>query len=132
MLDRGRHGRERILSRPSVETMTTDQLTPEQKAVSGLVPGFFDDHGWGFGVSIVTRRDNTSAVPGQYGWDGGMGTSWWSDPTEEMVAILPFLRISRSISRRPSTRQTTTDAAHSVTCDIQMSPRPSTSGFGLR
>jgi CubicO group peptidase (beta-lactamase class C family) len=88
MLDRGRHGRERILSRPSVETMTTDQLTPEQKAVSGLVPGFFDDHGWGFGVSIVTRRDNTSAVPGQYGWDGGMGTSWWSDPTEEMVAIL--------------------------------------------
>ena len=28
--------------------MTTDQLRPEQKAVSGLIPGFFDGHGWGF------------------------------------------------------------------------------------
>src|SRR5262249_19588618 len=54
MLSQGKYGHERILSRPSVETMTTDQLTPEQKAVSGLVPGFFDSHGWGFGVSIVT------------------------------------------------------------------------------
>jgi CubicO group peptidase (beta-lactamase class C family) len=88
MLNQGKHGRERILSRLSVELMTTDQLTPEQKAVSGLVPGYFDSHGWGFGVSIVTRRDNIAAVPGRYGWDGGMGTSWYSDPREEMVTIL--------------------------------------------
>jgi hypothetical protein len=32
MLDNGRHGRTRILSRPSVEIMTTDCLTPAQKA----------------------------------------------------------------------------------------------------
>src|SRR5438477_506289 len=32
MLSKGKHGSERILSRLSVETMTTDQLTPEQKA----------------------------------------------------------------------------------------------------
>ena len=42
MLNKGRHGRERILSRPSVETMTTDQLTPEQKAAPGLGAGYFD------------------------------------------------------------------------------------------
>src|SRR5439155_3734878 len=47
MLSLGKHGGERILSRLSVELMTTDQLTPEQKAVSSLVPGFFDSHGWG-------------------------------------------------------------------------------------
>ncbi|HEX6480546.1 MAG TPA: serine hydrolase domain-containing protein [Ktedonobacteraceae bacterium] len=88
MLNQGKHGSERILSRLSVELMTTDQLTPEQKAVSGLVPGFFDSHGWGFGVSMVTRRDDLAAVPGRYGWDGGMGTSWYSDPREEMVTIL--------------------------------------------
>jgi CubicO group peptidase (beta-lactamase class C family) len=88
MLNKGKHGGERVLSRPSVETMTTDQLTPEQKAVSGLVPGYFDSHGWGFGVSIVTRRDDVAAVPGRFGWDGGLGTSWWSDPTEDMVTIL--------------------------------------------
>jgi CubicO group peptidase (beta-lactamase class C family) len=88
MLSQGKHGNERILSRLSVETMTTDQLTPEQKAVSGLVPGYFDSHGWGFGVSVVTRRDDVAAVPGRYGWDGGLGTSWYSDPREEMVTIL--------------------------------------------
>ncbi len=88
MLNQGKHGNERLLSRPSVETMTTDQLTPEQKAVSGLVPGYFDSHGWGFGVSMVTRRDDVAAVPGRFGWDGGMGTSWYSDPREGMVTIL--------------------------------------------
>jgi CubicO group peptidase (beta-lactamase class C family) len=88
MLNQGKHGNERLLSRLSVETMTTDQLTPEQKAVSGLVPGYFDSHGWGFGVSVVTRRDDVAAVPGRFGWDGGLGTSWYSDPREDMVTIL--------------------------------------------
>ncbi len=88
MLSQGKHGSERILSRLSVELMTTDQLTPEQKAASSLVPGFFDSHGWGFGVSVITKRDDIAAVPGRYGWDGGLGTSWYSDPREEMVTIL--------------------------------------------
>lgn len=77
MLDKGRHENERLLSRPSVETMTTDQLTPEQKAVSGLIPGHFDSHGWGFGVSMVTRRGDVAGTVGKFGWDGGLGTSWY-------------------------------------------------------
>ena len=52
------------------------------------VNDYRDTRGWGFGVSIVTRRDQVSAVPGRFGWDGGYGTSWASDPTEGMVAIL--------------------------------------------
>jgi CubicO group peptidase (beta-lactamase class C family) len=88
MLSQGKHGSKRIMSRLSVETMTTDQLTTEQKAMSGLVPGYFDSHGWGFGVSVVTRRDDVAAVPGRFGWDGGLGTSWYSDPREDMVTIL--------------------------------------------
>jgi CubicO group peptidase (beta-lactamase class C family) len=88
MLERGKHGNQRILSRRSVELMTTDHITPEQKAVSGFFPGFWDDHGWGFGVSIVTRRDDLAATPGRYGWDGGYGTSWYVDPKEELVGIL--------------------------------------------
>ncbi len=88
MLNRGRYGRGRILSRPSVELMTTDHLTPAQKAVSGFTPGYFDNRGWGFGMAIVTGRDDIASVPGRYGWDGGYGTTWTSDPHEEMVAIL--------------------------------------------
>ncbi len=88
LLRRGRHGTERILSRPAVELMTTDQLTPAQKAVSGFFPGYFDNRGWGMGVSVVTGRDDLSAVPGRFGWDGGLGTAWWSDPAEDLTAIM--------------------------------------------
>jgi CubicO group peptidase (beta-lactamase class C family) len=88
MLNGGRCGGERILSRPSIATMTTDQLTPAQKAGAGFLPGYWDNRGWGFGVSVVTGRDDLAAVPGRFGWDGGFGTSWFSDPAEEMIGIL--------------------------------------------
>jgi CubicO group peptidase (beta-lactamase class C family) len=80
----GVHGSERILSRPAVELLRTDQLSAEQRATGGPILG---DTGWGFGVSVVTRRDGLPAV-GQYGWDGGFGTSWRNDPAEGLVAIL--------------------------------------------
>lgn len=87
MLNSGRHEGTRILSRPMVELMTTDQLTPAQKAVSGFYPGYFDDRGWGFGVLVATARTNLFH-PGRFGWDGGLGTSWHVDPREELTAIL--------------------------------------------
>ena len=95
LLSQGRHGSERLLSRLSVEVMTTDQLTPAQKAVSSLplLLGFFETHGWGFGVSVVTRRDDIASVPGRYGWDGGLGTSWFSDPQENLVGIVLTQRL---------------------------------------
>lgn len=74
LLNKGEHTRGRILAAQSVERMTTDHLTPEQKSVSGFFPGFFDGRGWGFGVSMVTKPDSVSSVPGRYGWDGGFGT----------------------------------------------------------
>lgn len=86
LLNKGKLGNERILSRPSIELMTTDQITPEQKVGSEFILG--DGRGWGFGVSIITRRDDVAAVPGRFGWDGGLGTSGYSDPQEELVAIL--------------------------------------------
>ena len=88
MLDKGKLGSVRILSRPSVELMTTDQLTPDQKATSGLTEGSFESHGWGFGVSIATRRTELAGSVGMYGWDGGLGTSWRADPAENLTGIL--------------------------------------------
>lgn len=87
LMDEGRHGKARILSRASVELMTTDQLTPEQRTTSGFGPEFFADHGWGFCLYIVTRRTQHSPV-GSYGWGGGMGTLWENDPREDMITIL--------------------------------------------
>jgi len=93
LLDHGEYGGERILSRDSVEAMTTDQLTPEQKAVSGFYPGYFDTRGWGFGVAIATEPDDVTTVPGRFGWNGGFGTSWVTDPRQDLVAMLLTQRL---------------------------------------
>jgi CubicO group peptidase (beta-lactamase class C family) len=86
LLNKGRHGNERILSRASVESMTTPQITPEQKSGSEL---FLEgSRSWGLGVSIFSHRDDVASAPGRFGWDGGLGTSWYADPREDMVGIL--------------------------------------------
>jgi CubicO group peptidase (beta-lactamase class C family) len=92
LLAGGTHDGERVLSRPSVTLMTSDQLTPAQKAVSGFTPGYFDDFGWGFGMSVRTRCTHLGPSVGSYGWNGGYGTIWYNDPAEDMTAILMIQR----------------------------------------
>lgn len=88
MLGGGAWGNERILSRPTVELMTTDQLTPEQKAASPFFENFWNARGWGLGLSVVTRRDDIAGVPGRFGWDGAFSTSMYIDPHEQLVGVL--------------------------------------------
>ena len=102
MLNRGEHAKERILSRPTVELMATDQLTPEQKAASPFFGNIWDSRGWGLGMSVVTQRDDVASVPGRFGWDGAFSTSWYVDPREEMVGVL-MAQVSPGALRLPST-----------------------------
>jgi CubicO group peptidase (beta-lactamase class C family) len=88
MLQKGEHAGARLISRPSVDTMTVDHLTAAQKSGASISPGYFDSHGWGFGMSVITRRDTIAGSVGSFGWDGGLGTSWFSDPREDMTVIL--------------------------------------------
>jgi len=92
LLAGGTRNGERVLSRPSVELMASDHLTPAQKAVSGFTPGYFDDFGWGFGMSVRTRRTHLGPSAGSYGWNGGYGTIWYNDPAEDLTAILMIQR----------------------------------------
>jgi CubicO group peptidase (beta-lactamase class C family) len=86
MLNKGRYRGKRLLSRLSVEAMTTNQITPDQKAGSEVF--LEDNRGWGFGVSTIVKRDDIASVPGRFGWEGGFGTSWHSDPREGLVGIM--------------------------------------------
>ena len=88
MLGGGALGGERILSRPAVQLMTTDQLTSEQKAASPFFENFWDARGWGLGLSVITRRDDVASVPGRFGWDGAFSTSMYMDPHEQLVGVL--------------------------------------------
>jgi CubicO group peptidase (beta-lactamase class C family) len=94
LLNKGRHGDRRLLSRSAVELMMSDQLTAEQKQGAEL----FFGHGasWGMGGAVVTRRTDLFATPGRFGWDGGYGTSGHLDPAEDMVGILLTQRMMES------------------------------------
>ena len=89
MLARGEHGGTRILSAASAQEMTRDQLTDQQKTASPISarPTYWQSHGWGLGLA-VTIGDGAETRPGAFGWEGGLGTSWASDPRNQMVAIL--------------------------------------------
>jgi CubicO group peptidase (beta-lactamase class C family) len=86
MLGKGKIGKERILARPTVEAMTTDQLTPAQRTGAELF--FRDNSSWGLGMAVYTKRTDGWSVPGRFGWDGGLGTSAYTDPTEGLVGML--------------------------------------------
>ena len=94
MLVKGVHGGQRILSRPAVELMITDQLTPENRI--GAEMFFGQGASWGMGNAVVTRRTDLSTTPGRFGWDGGYGTTAHSDPAEDMVGILLTQRMMDS------------------------------------
>jgi CubicO group peptidase (beta-lactamase class C family) len=94
MLNKGRHGRQQILSRAAVDLMTSDQLTPEQRAGSEI---FFGTHSsWGLGMAVDIGRTEIFHTPGRFGWTGGYGTTAYTDPAEGMIGILFTQRMMES------------------------------------
>ncbi|MFE6838532.1 serine hydrolase domain-containing protein [Streptomyces sp. NPDC057705] len=95
LLNHGMHGTERILSRPAVELMTTNCLTPEQESARTTLArnavhvsfGQGQQGGWGFGMAVRTYRGDYAPI-GQFGWDGGTGTSTYADPENRLTGIL--------------------------------------------
>jgi CubicO group peptidase (beta-lactamase class C family) len=81
----GTGGGRRILSRPTVEAMTTNQLTPEQLATG---PDPAGTQGWGLGTGVVLARTGTTHAVGSYGWEGGLGSTWANDPVEDVIGVL--------------------------------------------
>jgi CubicO group peptidase (beta-lactamase class C family) len=94
MLNGGSLGSERILSRASVELMTRNHIQPDEKRESQLFLG--NTMGWGFGMSVFTGLDDPNSIPGRFGWDGGYGTSWYSDPHRQLTGILLTQRVMNS------------------------------------
>ncbi|PTM56454.1 serine hydrolase domain-containing protein [Desmospora activa] len=95
LLNEGMHGTERILSRPAVQLMTTNRLTPEQLAARRAMAtnnvhvsfGQGQHGGWGFGMAVRTYRGDYASI-GQFGWDGGTGTSTYADPDKQLIGFL--------------------------------------------
>jgi CubicO group peptidase (beta-lactamase class C family) len=69
-----------VLSAQAATAMTSDQLTAAQKARGGLGPDFFAHLSWSFGQAVYES--------GSFGWDGGLGTSWLTDPAYGLTVIV--------------------------------------------
>lgn len=92
MLHNGAFEGGHILSRPSIELMTMDHLTAENKSASPFFENYWDTRGWGLGIGVTTRFTDLGEQPGRFGWDGAFGTSWYVDPREQVVGILMVQR----------------------------------------
>jgi CubicO group peptidase (beta-lactamase class C family) len=113
LLDHGKYGGGRILSRPSVELMTSDRLTPAQKGPT-LEDGFWDHYSWGYCMSVTTGRAGIAETPGSYSWNGGMGTWWVNDPREQMITLLMTQRAWESPTPPPLFRDFATLAYQAI------------------
>lgn len=79
MLNKGEFDGKRIISRKTVELMTTNHLP------------FPRDEGQGFGLGFSTVEDlglrGELGSEGEFAWGGAYHSSYWVDPKEEMVVV---------------------------------------------
>jgi CubicO group peptidase (beta-lactamase class C family) len=69
---------ERVLTEATVRAMLTEQAGP------------VDDEGGGWGLGLGVRREDEPGGrhAGSFGWDGGLGSTWWTDPVTRTTAVL--------------------------------------------
>ena len=60
-------------------------MTAEERAENSIFVG--DHTGWGLMMGVPAGNGATG-IPGGYGWDGGTGTSWRTDPAIGLTGIL--------------------------------------------
>jgi CubicO group peptidase (beta-lactamase class C family) len=83
MLNGGELDGVRILSRKTVELMTTNHCQDTDIAMAARGYGF----GLGFAVAENQGRSGQLASVGEYNWGGAAGTKFWIDPKEEFIGI---------------------------------------------
>ncbi len=105
LLGRGSFDGVRLLSRKTVDLMTSDHLPPgcaygpftRLLGITAPLPEY--GQGFGLGVNVRThagRNPNAGSI-GDFCWSGLSGTYFWVDPSEKLVVVLmmqaPELRV---------------------------------------
>jgi CubicO group peptidase (beta-lactamase class C family) len=83
-----------LLRRETLAMMTSNQLTPEQRATARMFgrPIFAAGHGYGMGVAVVMEPEKADPLRcrggvGTIGWPGAYGGWWQADPNNRSVLI---------------------------------------------
>ena len=95
LLNGGLFEGKRLLSRKTIELMTSNHLPGNQDMVTMGSEGSFSEirykgvgFGLGFGVNIDLADTQNSGSVGSYNWGGAASTFFWVDPKEELICIL--------------------------------------------
>jgi CubicO group peptidase (beta-lactamase class C family) len=104
MLDRARRGADgELLSPGSVAVMLRDRTTARDKAENPWFFGGDGASGWGLMMSVpAAGASRKGGTPGGdegalgYGWEGGSGTAWRTDPATGLTGILLTQRMMTS------------------------------------
>jgi CubicO group peptidase (beta-lactamase class C family) len=87
MLNGGELNGTRLLSPKTVQLMTSDHT-------AGIKPGkyYLPGPGYGFGLGYAVRLEDGNApsfgTEGEFNWGGAAGTAYYTDPQEDMIALL--------------------------------------------
>jgi CubicO group peptidase (beta-lactamase class C family) len=88
LLGNGKLDGERVLSRKTIDLIRQNHTQPSQNLPRF---GFPSMAGYGYGLGVRTMMDTSLAglngSPGEWAWDGMLGTWYCVDPTEDMVAV---------------------------------------------
>lgn len=86
LLNKGVLDGQRLLSRKTIELMTSDHLGSIRSTSDLLPPG----HGFGLGFAVRLQAGiaPVAGSAGSYFWGGMAGTTFWVDPAEDMHAVL--------------------------------------------
>jgi CubicO group peptidase (beta-lactamase class C family) len=80
LLNKGEYNGKRLLSRRTVELMTTNQI--------GDLSLGTDKFGLGFQITSKEGQALLGVSEGSFAWGGFFGTTYWADPRERLVCLL--------------------------------------------
>jgi CubicO group peptidase (beta-lactamase class C family) len=107
----GRHRGRALLTPASVKAMKTNHLTAPQRTGGEMILG---RRGWGYGMSIVTDTIAGQPAAGSFGWNGGFGSSWISDPSKDVTMILMTQHEFTSAAGDPIHQEFQADASRAL------------------
>jgi CubicO group peptidase (beta-lactamase class C family) len=89
LLNKGKYGDARILSRKTGEFMLSNQIGPEVRNLVGNADPTRADYGFGLGLAVQTTPGivRMAGSVGNFSWPGASGTNWWADPQEDLVVV---------------------------------------------
>ena len=84
LMNGGKTGDQRILSRKTVELMTVNHIGDLDIWLTG--PG--TKFGLGFRVIMDRGQTHSMSTEGSYSWGGAFCTYWWNDPVEKLFGMV--------------------------------------------